>query len=441
MREPGMDEDEAEHWATMEREADVPVAPTAPPLRHIALNAEQDAAVTLAAGLCPGSAPIAGAVAVVCGYAGTGKTTVLRAILDRMGAKVKVATPTGRAAYRVTQATGADAQTLHSLLYIADEDDEGRLVFRRRSLSEMEEVFPKVLLVDEASMVGPDVWADVQNICELLGRAVLLVGDGEQLFPVQMDRAAPRFSVFAPDFPIDASVRLTQVYRQALDSPVLAAATKVRNATSWQEVMQALHEHLEWLQVPVHEVAAERRRGNHDHVIIAHKNTTRLGLNHWVRFAMGIPHNAAIQEGEPLLVRRNASDLGVCNGEVIPCQWAPEDGAVKLSGGKWVLDAVRVRGIAAALYQPVVLSGEDAVLPKWVPASCFETFGRPFLRAHLGYVLTCHSSQGSEWPEVFVMLEGSLRAMDDDERRRWVYTAITRAQSKVWIVGENGARL
>lgn len=404
------------------------------------LNREQDAAVQMARDLVRGTEQGTAGVAVLNGPAGTGKTTVLRAILDATGNSVGIATPTGRAALRVRQQTGRAASTIHSLFYSPEEDEEtGKLTFIRHGWDVLAETLPAVLAIDEASMVGRELWEDVLRTCQRLRRSILLVGDGEQLPPVEMDKNAPSFSVFAPDFQAGARVSLVDVFRQALDSPILGTATKVRLAKSWQQVQDILNNGaLPWLAAshPLHEVSAHMHRTGQEHVIIAHKNATRLGLNHWVRYACGRPTGTPLQPGEPLLVRRNNQELGCFNGEIVP--YAPRDEPpLKLQRGKLSFDAASVNGVDCVLHQPSLLHGTDQdpeVLPLWAPAAVQDDHGMPFLRAHLGYVLTCHSAQGSEWDRVFVNVEGSLHAMPEDERRRWVYTAVSRAKSELWLV-------
>lgn len=396
------------------------------------LNAQQENCVSLARHLV--SNP--GALGVVSGYAGTGKTTALRAVLDEVEERACVITPTGRAALRVREQTGYRANTIHSLLYVPEEDPDTAVVrFHRRSWQDLEETLPELLIVDEASMVGRDVWGDLSEIRDRLHRSVLLVGDGAQLPPVQLDREAEPFSVFAPDFEVEAPrVELTEVFRQALDSPVLAAATAVRMAAAWWEVERVLfHGPLQWLKEPIHNAAARDVTAKADSAVITHRNATRLGLNHWIRAALGRPTGTPLVEGEPLLVRRNSSELGVCNGEVIPYQ--PANLPPLKVGREWEFEQVRTpSGAAGALHPSTVLSGQDQTIPRWVPAKLEEDRLTPFLRAHLGYALTCHSAQGSEWATVYVVVEGSLSVMPEDERRRWIYTAITRSSGACWLV-------
>ncbi len=148
-------------------------------------------------------------VMILTGGPGTGKTTVVRALLgifNRMGMKVALAAPTGRAAKRMSEATSYEAKTIHRLLEMEYGEGE-EAVFVRNELNFLDE---HVIIVDEASMI------DSALACALLkavkpGARVILIGDADQLPSVGAGNVL-RDLIAGGSF---ATVRLNVIFRQA----------------------------------------------------------------------------------------------------------------------------------------------------------------------------------------------------------------------------------
>lgn len=379
---------------------------------------------------------------VVAGFAGTGKTTLLKAAEEEVA--LRCLTPTGKAALRVTEATGLPACTIHRWLYMPMVDPRtGRVTFRRREGDDLDLPASRVLVVDEASMVGPEVWADLSAAAETHGLTVVLVGDPFQLPPVQ-PRGAPTFSVFDQSFPAARRVLLRQVMRQALDSPIVAAATALRDGDL----------------APLRDLPRISREAirNHgfkegvDRVVLCHRNVTRQEINDAIRRARGFDY--ALRKGEPLLVLRNNYAAEVYNGEVLPFagwSFAPTTILVndRFNGTKEDLNigATVLNGTAVTLCEEQVLAqAEPAFIPLeeaagtvaeehgLIVASQFDGEQRPIPHVHaaLGYALTAHKAQGSEWNDVLIMYERSIDLKSTDGQR-WFYTALTRAVRNVAV--------
>lgn len=163
-------------------------------------------------------------VVVITGGPGTGKTTVINCIIrlmQRAGLTVALAAPTGRAAKRMTQATGQEAQTIHRLLeYAAGEDDELTLFGK----TEEDPLKADVVIVDEMSMV------DLMLMRSLLkalrqGTRLVLVGDADQLPSVGAGNVL-RDIIHSRVLPV---ARLTQVFRQAAQSHIVINAHRINN--------------------------------------------------------------------------------------------------------------------------------------------------------------------------------------------------------------------
>lgn len=459
----------------LDDEGDLPAPPWAAPAPYLdTLNVRQRQAVDMALR----ALSIGRGVFRLSGPAGTGKTTTLKAILQAVKGERKettLVTPTGRAAVRAREVTGQGG-TIHGWLYRPVEGPGGRVTFQRAPIDALWETRPDLLVVDEASMVNRPVWNDLYSVCQVLRVPILLVGDGFQLPPVDLTPNALPFSLFSESFKVNGSVELTEVFRQALDSPVLRVATDVRLST-WAQAIHAVRTQLPRLTAGVPGAARWLQDSQRDSVVICHKNATRLALNRKLRAALrGISETALPEEGEPLLVRKNQWDVGVCNGEIVPLRYfdpsaptgvptdlrAPSDApwpppekpqtgwgapppmpanvygdgpTVTMQQGPraLLLHRVKMNGLPAFIHQQTILDGQDGELPHHLSNNVFNKHGAPFVRCQLGYALSCHSAQGSEWQDVILMIESSLSVMPENERTRWIYTALTRAKENVYV--------
>lgn len=373
------------------------------------------------------------AMAVLAGYAGTGKTTMLRQIADRFGVP-RVIAPTGKAAARVKEATGIGASTIHRWLYKYTHDDRtGEGHFSLKVPDELG-AEAKMLVVEEASMVSRDVWNDIEETARMLGLKVLCVGDPFQLPPVDEDSAD--FCLLDPDQGLASEyVLLDEVVRQALDSPVIRASMLVRNGdiVGAMGVLPKVS--------PLQAVDAAARCNAAGGAIICHKNDTRFALNEKIRKMRG--YEGTLQPGEPLMIIKNNYQLFVYNGEIYPLlAWEDVTNAKHKVHDKWKKITEETRfGQATLQYDEqmtfkAVLAEEEAFGRLKVNGLAMERTGdilftkEPYIHANLGYALTAHKSQGSEWNDVLVILEPTIRFWGDNRTQalRWAYTAITRAK-------------
>ncbi len=162
-----------------------------------------------------------GGVLLVTGGPGTGKTTIVRAlvsIFDFLGFSVALAAPTGRASMRMSESTGSEAKTIHRLLEMERTlNDDMRFV--RNAQTPLEE---QIIIVDEASMI------DVPLMSALLramknGSRLILIGDADQLPPVGAGQVLSDL-IDSGKFP---TVRLYEIFRQAKESLIVENAHRV----------------------------------------------------------------------------------------------------------------------------------------------------------------------------------------------------------------------
>ncbi len=374
-------------------------------------------------------------IGVLRGAAGCGKTTAVKAVINEIGPSIIVA-PTGKAAQRVRELTGYPGQTIHRWLYRAAVDERtGEVSFERRAIEDIETSESGILIVDEGSMIPQDLWEDVYSACLELGLNILVVGDHAQLPPVSRENDRV-FNLVSPDFNSDWSVTLDVVHRQALDSPIIAAATEIRCG----DVMDGLLS-LPRIMVPGL-VQACLRTLDAGGVILCHRNSTRHRLNAELRYARYGSDTHEIHTGEPLLVLKNQYALNRFNGEILEFRgweekinaempiWDPKTRKQKTTGfGTTNVGEVGIPMMAALATSAVVGDLEGFPVINIEKAANKIYRGAPYLHCNYGYVLSTHKSQGSEWPEVLVVVEDSVR-MTNHDSRAWLYTAVTRAQKK-----------
>jgi len=421
------------------------------PTTPVVLSDDQTAALAalLAALRDGGEASLAGA-------AGTGKTTLMRALLAAWGASnVLLLAPTGKAARRLSEVTGYEAGTIHGALYGLVEEEQRkdkrdrereRLVFGdRKSLP------VSLVVVDEASMVNAALAADVREACQEGHAALLWVGDHEQLPPVEGDRGVD----------LDhATALLTQVHRQALESPVLDLATRIREGRGasfdrWTDTdgacsrtsIRRVEDAVRWAE----EAPAER-------VLLTWTNRVRSQANQITRRLRGLEPRTLVA-GERIVCTFNHHGAGAMNGETFAvtrverCDdlsdalereivWAWLEGRsspVLLCPSIFdnVPDGVTERAHNRAVWGPIFRTARADILPLmeragwgWSDLKAWRgrVAGRA-LQATYAYALTAHKAQGSQYPSVGFVSCPSLRGYPDrDFVRRLVYTATTRAE-------------
>ncbi len=164
-------------------------------------------------------------VTIITGGPGTGKTTIIKTIIDlyeERNKKVVLTAPTGRAAKKMTEATGREASTLHRLLCIGKLDDEG--IYSKHSDYEGEPIDADVIVVDELSMVDMFLLNYLLN-CIYQGTKLILVGDTDQLASVGPGSVLKDLI----NSEVINTVKLDKIFRQAAKSKIILNAHRVNN--------------------------------------------------------------------------------------------------------------------------------------------------------------------------------------------------------------------
>ena len=321
------------------------------------------------------------------GYAGSGKTTVLGTIA-RENPSAQLCTLAGKAADVLRRKTGAAADTIHSVFYDLTEitkRDDGKEDMWWRKRFDKDELYGRLVMCDEVSMVPEEMARDMLHT----GCKIVAVGDPGQLPPVK-----------GQAFFIKPNVTLQKIHRQALDSPIIRQAHRVRLGMGYQADTD------DFLVVP----KPSPDQVDQADVILCWRNVTRNACNGIMRRKRGFLKEHP-QEGEPVLCLKNAPEDGVYNGGVYTLTRDFRDGDrtifVQVQGREREIERVRFEGMRDAL-----------------------DYERENTKFTYGYALTVHKAQGSEWDNVLLMDEYSM----DEHRKEWLYTAITRAAKRIVVV-------
>lgn len=410
------------------------------------------------------------------GYAGTGKTTVLPAVIEEMGlqpADVAFCAPTGKAAKVMGDKLRAFGMavtptTIHKLIYMpkraaADaimanikslkdqivrvKTGEARIIVYKESTLSTEEAerhiqnlnmelvramdnddgpkfslrpideFPeavKLIVVDEGSMVGFDLARDLATF----GRPILAFGDPGQLPPVGDEYG------FQCE---DPNAFLTEIHRQAQDNPIIRLATEARNGRPLK-----LGDYGNGVKVVDRrddDVTLDTER---DAMVLCGTHKKRWTLTKKIRTALGYTESGPCED-EPLLICKNSQKLpALVNGSLVTC--LTEHGDLKKGVAAFDLRIQDEDGTtydircAQGLFEEHQQRKRNAYT---APSQLAFAAKRECEHVDWGHVLTVHKSQGSQWDDVVVHDEsGAFR----EASSRWLYTAVTRAAKHLTVV-------
>lgn len=323
------------------------------------------------------------------GYAGTGKTTVIKFLLASLRHKysIVVCAFTGKAVH-VLGKKHVMAQTMHSLMYNVIPQSDGTIKFEKKAFLEAD---PDLIIVDESSMISTDLYRDLLSF----NRRYLFVGDPGQLEPVG---ANPNLMQF-PD------MILSKIHRQAESSPIITFANNIRQGG------RPVITKVDGLWIKSKEITSPEFLSN-DQVICA-KNTTRKLFNDKIRLFKKLPPSEIVA-GDKLIVLRNNISYGVFNGMILFV-----DEVKGTTFQSWTTnchDEVGRKFFNLPIRIDPIINPTNDKNPK-IP--------RGVVWCDFGYAITCHKSQGSEWDNVLVWSEWMHPSVWDN--KRWQYTAITRA--------------
>ena len=361
---------------------------------------------------------------VITGGPGTGKTTIINCILSLLGKDVLLAAPTGRAAKRMSEATGHEAKTLHRLLEFAG--DEGK--FQR---DEQNPLDCTCVIVDEMSMV--DVFL-MRSLLRALkpGTRLILVGDADQLPSVGAGNVLGDILSSG----VIPSVRLTDIFRQSEESLIVLNAHRINHGEA--PVLNRKDSDFFFERKPFAENAAEAIVGlcsrrlpaflktndpARDIQVLAPTKKSGAGvytLNEMLQAALNPPapgkHEITYAN---TIFRLGDKVMHIKNNYQLP--WRTEGG--EEGEGVFNGDVGFVTGVDLQDRIVTVLYDDERIV---------EYDYQQLEELELAYCLSVHKSQGSEFPCVVMpVLGGPPRLLT----RNLFYTALTRARKLVVLVG------
>lgn len=392
----------------------------------------------------------------VKGYAGVGKTWVLSYVVkDVYQAKktVVLCAPTNKAAKVLTDKTGEQAKTLHSLLGVRMEPDYNG-DYRPQFYPDRSRIEHfDVVICDEASMIDPKLYELIRYKQSEFGFKTIYVGDPAQLPPVN--------ATTSPVFKLGGPI-LTEVVRQAQGSPILEVATKLRNNLATTQSLRNFYPHnSEALQYVDEKTMLDSaieafRTGSPDHYkILAYTNEKVDELNDVVRHRI---HGANVPEfvvGEwltttaPIVDRYQGSSEVVCgvSTELTVTGVKPyHDGIYEV----WEIQVEFIdnngdaenRSIAvlSKKSEEVYLKNLEVLADRakkskdkrvWKPY--YDLYER-FNRISYSYAITTHKSQGSTYKSVWLHEPDMARCPGGaQQKNRLRYTAVTRPSEKLMV--------
>lgn len=342
------------------------------------------------------------------GYAGTGKTTLAKHMAEGVQGNVLFAAFTGKASLALKKKGCEGATTIHSLIYKPVEDAVTSITtFVLNPDSDI--AFAKLVVIDEVSMVGEELARDLLSF----GTKVLVLGDPAQLPPVKGEGF---FINAQPD------VMLTEVHRQAAESPIIRMSMDVREGRGL--VPGAYGDSLVTRRADVDKGALRDMVLQADQVLCG-LNKTRMTFNARIRELKNLRGFVPWQPagGDRLVCLKNDRVKGLLNGGL----WHVESTQKEQSSTKIKL-RVRSLDYEGVAHQDVVVpmqffNGTDGDMD-WKEKRKADQFT-------YGWALTCHKAQGSEFDDVLVFDEGRVFRED---AAKWTYTAITRAADRVTVI-------
>jgi len=390
---------------------------------------QEQAAVTVSRWLRTRSQPFF----QLAGFAGTGKTTIARTLAEDADGPVFYAAYTGKAALVLRKSGVENASTIHRLIYTPrDKCDEHLrdLRERRRKLAEKsplpEDELAKIdveiaremsnlkrpeftlngesplwnaslVVIDEYSMVDEQTGRDLLSF----GCPVLALGDPGQLPPVQGRRFFTR----------DPDVMLTEIHRQAEGNPIIRLSKEIREGHELRPGQYG--ESRVVRRCTLSNSALGKIIKDSDQLLVG-TNVTREGFNRQVRkmYDRTAPYPVP---GDKLVCLRNNHQEGLLNGQTFTVKRVTVKHYLEMH-----LEGEDGERLACVAHRHHFEHREGELLPYEVRLANEFTYG---------YALTVHKAQGSQWNRVALVDEWHFK-----DRKKWLYTAVTRAAQSITIL-------
>lgn len=358
------------------------------------------------------------------GYAGTGKTTLLshfRNTLDLEHGKIKVAfcSYTGKATRVLQQKlfennsvySTDNISTIHGLIYSPVENNKDEIV----GWEKREEINYDLIIIDEASMIDQNIWKDLLSY----QIPIIAVGDHGQLPPINGS-----FNLMEKP-----QLKIEEIHRQAKDNPIIKISMQARlmGTVSIKDYGTGIRK-ISKSDLDTRDLVEDLLNAyNNDTLVLCGYNHTRVKLNNYIRNLLGF-YDPEPQVNDRVICLRNNHEKKIYNGmlgNIYSIYTDPDDDRfykveILMDGEK---DTYNGSILKAQFNQPPMNFTKDRRLT--LNSDLFD----------FGYALTVHKAQGSQAKRV-ILFEERFAKMDQKVWNRWLYTAITRAEEELYIIGE-----
>lgn len=421
------------------------------------------------------------------GFAGTGKTTIIGTLVNQLWQtkrKSVLLAPTGRAAKVISNYSGRSAHTIHRHIYFPKRDKAGGMRFVLAPNKHKNTIF----IVDEASMISDTasdskIFDNGALLDDLLmyvysghNCRLILIGDTAQLPPVNLTLSpALNENTLSLNYNMEVkTLELNEVVRQQLDSGILFNATSLREQLASEFVEEFRFDTRDFNDivrlVDGYEIQdainqAYSQVGKEETAIIVRSNKRANLYNQQIRGRILFLENE-LATGDYLMVVKNnyfwletSSEAGfIANGDIVKVLeifafkqlYGFRFAEVKVQMVDYpnmkpfetvlMLDTLDSNSPSLPyedsnrLYQEVLLDYQDETskYKKFLKVKKNKYFNA--LQVKFSYAVTCHKSQGGQWDTVFVE-QPYLPNGIDREYLRWLYTAVTRAKEKLYLIG------
>ncbi|HHY81485.1 MAG TPA: ATP-dependent RecD-like DNA helicase [Clostridiales bacterium] len=373
-------------------------------------------------------------VVIITGGPGTGKTTTINCIIELMiqeGLSVELAAPTGRAAKRMTEATGREAKTIHRLLeYGFSDDDED--IFQR---NEDNPIKADAIIIDEMSMV--DIFLFYHLLKAIVqGTRLVMVGDVDQLPSVGPGNVL-RDMIQSGEIPV---IKLTEIFRQAQESMIIVNAHRINSGVmpllnvKEKDFFFDRRESAEEILRTIKDLIIKRLPGygqyhslNDIQVLVPMKKGI-IGVNNLnaeLQMVLNPPADFKKEKAiRDIIFRQGDKVMQIKNNYRLRWSRIDENGETWEGEGVFNGDMGFIQDINHEEQTVTVLFDDKTVVYDFSQLDELE----------LSYAISIHKSQGSEFPVVIIpLISGPPMLMT----RNLLYTAVTRAKELVVLVGRD----